>query len=291
MADYDFLGAGQAIAGIVQGGINWGINKKNLEHQKAVFNWQKEQQAWANQFAKDQFEYQKQQNELMRQREDTAVQRRMTDLKQSGLNPLQATGGQAASSQATGGSSMAGGSQQMTAPQEAQMAGLDNILTGVMNMLTQSQGIAQSKTDQEYTEEKTRTERDKQENIRSDTGYKDAATKELERKTEYYDTLTSKDNAEIEAIQKENELRELRKATEIAREQEIQENIKDKDYNRRASVLSGTKTHEQSYYNHSAFGINLPMKPSQRGENWIMELGKSVYDNAVKQWFQNVFGK
>ena len=60
--------------------------------------------------------------------------------------------------------------------------------------------------------------------------------------------------------------------TEIAREQDLQQDIKNKDYNRRASILSGTKTHEQSYYNHGAFGINLPMRPSQRYENWAMEL-------------------
>lgn len=291
MADYDFLGAGQAVGGLINTFGNMYINKKNLEHQKEVFNYQKEQQAWANQFAKDQFEYQKQQNDLMRQREDTAVQRRMEDLKQSGLNPLQAAGGQAASSQATTGSSMAGGSQQMTAPQMAGIEGLDNLFTGVMNMLTQSQNIAQSRTDQEYTEEKTRTERDKQENIKEDTNKKTAEVKEIERKTEYYDSLTSRDNAEIQAIQKENELRELRKATEIAREKEIQENIKSKNYDRRASILSGTKTHENSYYNHSAFGINLPMKPNQRYENWIAEIGNGIYENSVKQWFKNVFGK
>ena len=291
MADYDFLGAGQAIAGMIQGGINWGINKENLKHQKEVFGWQKEQQAWANQFAKDQFEYQKQQNDLTRQREDTAIQRRQADLKQAGLNPLAAGDSGGASAATMSGSSIAGGSQQGNAPQMAQMEGLDTILTGVMNMLTQSQNIAQSRTDQEYTEERTRTERDRQENIRADTGYKDAGTKELERKTEYYDTLTSKDNAEIEAIKKENELRELRKATEIAKEQEIQQNIKDKDYNRRASILSGTKTHEQSYYNYGIGKFNIPMKPTQRYENWIGELGKTLYDNTLKQWWNNVFGK
>lgn len=292
MADYDFMGAGQAVGGLINTFGNMYINKKNLQFQKDVFNYQKEQQAWANQFAKDQFEYQKQQNNLMREREDTAVQRRMTDLKQSGLNPLQAAGGQAASSQATSGSSMAGGSQQMTAPQMAGIEGLDNVFQGVMNVLTQSQNIAQSKTDQEYTEEKTRTERDRQENIREDTSKKTAETKEIERKTQYYDDLSSKTDAEIQAIQKENELRELRKATEKAKEQEIQENIKDKDYNRRASTLSGTKTHEQSYYNHGAFGINLPMKPNQRVENWVLEGGNALYQNAVKDWLlKTLLGK
>ena len=289
MAGYDFLGAGQAVGGLFNTFGNMWINSQNLKHQKEVFNYQKEQQAWANQFAKDQFEYQKGQNELMRQREDTAVQRRTADLQQAGLNPLQAVGGQGASAQATSGSTMAGGSQQMTAPQMKGIEGLDNLFQGVMNMLSQSQNIAQSKTDQEYTEEKTRTERDRQENIKEDTNKKSAEIKEIERKTEYYDSLTSKDNAEIEAIKKENELRELRKATEIAREKEIQENIKDKGYNRRASILSGTKTHEQSYYNHGAFGINIPMKPNQRFENWGMELGNNIYQNAVKQWLRNVF--
>ena len=75
--------------------LNAWFNERNYKQQQKIFEWQKEQQAWANQFAKEQFEYQKGQNELMRQREDTAVQRRMTDLQQSGLNPLQASGGQA----------------------------------------------------------------------------------------------------------------------------------------------------------------------------------------------------
>lgn len=291
MADYDYLGAGQAIGGLFNTFGNMYINKKNLEHQKEVFNWQKEQQAWANQFAKDQFEYQKQQNDLTRQREDTAIQRRQADLKQAGLNPLSAADSGGASAATMSGSTMAGGSQQGTAPQMAGIEGLDNIFSSVMNMLTQSQNIAQSKTDQAYTEEKTRTERENQKNIGADTSKKNAETKEIERKTEFYDTLASREEAEIQAIQKENELRELRKATEIAKEQDLQQNIKDKKYNRRAATLSGTKTHEQSYYNHSAFGINVPLKPTQRGENWIMELGNSIYDNAVKQWLQNVFGK
>ena len=270
--EFDYMGLGQGLAGIVQGGINWGINKKNLEHQKEVFNWQKEQQAWANQFAKDQFEYQKKQNELTRQREDTAIQRRQTDLKQAGLNPLSAGDNGGASAQTMSGSTMSGGSQQGTAPQMEQIAGLDNIFQGVMNIMTQKQNIAQSQTDQEYTKEKTRTERDKQDNIREDTSKKTAETKEIERKTQYFDDLSAKSQAEITAIQKENELRELRKATEIAREQDLQQNIKDKSYNRRASTLSGTKTHEQSYYNYGLGKLNFPAKPTQRYENWAMEL-------------------
>ena len=287
--DIDYMGAGQAIGGLFNTFGNMYINKKNLEHQKEVFKYQKEQQAWANQFAKDQFEYQKQQNDLTRQREDTAIQRRQADLKQAGLNPLSAGDSGGASAQTMGGSTMAGGAQQMEAPQMAGIEGLDNLFQGVMNIMTQKQNIAQSQTDQEYTKEKTRTERDKQDNIREDTEKKSAETKEIERKTQYYDDLSAKSQAEITAIEKENELRELRKATEKAREQEIQENIKDKGYNRRASILSGTKTHENSYYNHSAFGINMPMKPNQRFENWGMELGKSVYENAVKEWIKNIF--
>lgn len=269
---YEYMGAGQAIGGLINTFGNMYINKKNLEHQKEVFKYQKEQQAWANQFAKDQFEYQKQQNDLTRQREDTAIQRRQADLKQAGLNPLSAGDNGGASAQTMGGSTMAGGAQQMEAPQMAGIEGLDNLFQGVMNIMTQKQNIAQSQTDQEYTKEKTRTERDKQDNIREDTEKKSAETKEIERKTQYYDDLSAKSQAEITAIEKENELRELRKATEKAREQEIQENIKDKGYNRRSSILSGTKTHEQSYYQHGAFGINLPMKPSQRYESWAMEL-------------------
>ena len=270
--NYDFMGAGQAIGGLAQTIGNGIINAKNLKHQKEVFNWQKEQQAWANQFAKDQFEYQKQQNDLTRQREDNAIQRRQADLKQAGLNPLSAGDSGGASAQTMGGSTMAGGSQQGTAPQMEQLAGLDNIFQGVMNIMTQKQNIAQSQTDQAYTEEKTRTERENQKNIVADTGKKNSETKEIERKTEFYDTLASREQAEITAIEKENELRELRKATERAREQNLQEDIKNKGYNRRASILSGTKTHEQSYYQHGAFGINLPMKPSQRYESWAMEL-------------------
>ena len=113
----DYAGIGQGTASLVETFYNMFNNKRNYKLQKEVFDWQKEQQAWQNQFAKDQFEYQKQQNELMRQREDTAVQRRYTDLKQTGLNPLSAAGGQSASSQVTAGSSMAGGSANATAPQ------------------------------------------------------------------------------------------------------------------------------------------------------------------------------
>lgn len=248
MSDYDFMGAGQAIGGLVQTIGNGIINAKNLKHQKEVFNWQKEQQAWANQFAKDQFEYQKEQNNLMREREDTAVQRRYADLKQAGLNPLSAAGGQSASSQSTAGSSMAGGSANATAPQMAGIEGLDNLFQGVMNIMTQSQNIAQSQTDQAYTEEKTRTEREKQENIRSDTSKKSAETKEIERKTQYYDDLTAKNEAEIKAIQKENELRELRKETERAKASDIWESSRNKSHDRYIAQSSGTKTGERSYY-------------------------------------------
>lgn len=268
----DFMGIGQAIGGLTQTIGNGIISAKNLKHQKEVFNWQKEQQAWANQFAKDQFEYQKQQNDLTRQREDTAIQRRQADLKKAGLNPLSAGNSEGASAQTMSGSTMSGGSQQGTAPQMEQLTGLDNIFQSVMNIMTQKQNIAQSQTDQEYTKEKTKTERDRQENIKGDTEKKSAETKEIERKTQYYDDLSSEKQAQITAIEKENELRELRKATEIAREQDLRQDIKNKDYNRRTSILSGTKTHEQSYYNHGAFGINLPMRPSQRYENWAMEL-------------------
>lgn len=269
---FDFMGLGQGIAGLVQSGLNWGINKKNLEHQKEVFNWQKEQQAWANQFAKDQFEYQKQQNELTRQREDTAIQRRQADLKQAGLNPLSAGDSGGASAQTMGGSTMSGGSQQGTAPQMEQIAGLDNIFQSVMNIMTQKQNIAQSQTDQEYTREKTRTERDKQQNIKEDTGKKSAEIKEIERKTQFYDTLTSEKEAQITAIQKENELRELRKETERAKAADTWESSRNKAYDRRAGILSGTKTHEQSYYNYGLGKFNMPAKPTQRFENWAMEL-------------------
>lgn len=244
----DFLGAGQAIGGLVNTFGNMSINKKNLEYQKEVFNWQKEQQAWANQFAKDQFEYQKQQNDLMRQREDTAVQRRYTDLKQAGLNPLSAAGGQAASSQATAGSSMAGGSANATAPQMAGIEGLDNLFQGVMNVLTQKQNIAQSQTDQAYTEERTRTERERQKNIRGDTSKKSAETKEIERKTQYYDDLTAKNEAEIKAINKENELRELRKETERAKAADTWQSSYNKQHDRYWGQVTGTKTGERSYY-------------------------------------------
>ena len=269
---FDFMGLGQGIAGLVQYILNWGINKKNLEHQKEVFNWQKEQQAWANQFAKDQFEYQKQQNELTRQREDTAIQRRQADLKQAGLNPLSAGDSGGASAQTMGGSTMSGGSQQGTAPQMEQIAGLDNIFQSVMNIMTQKQNIAQSQTDQEYTREKTRTERDKQQNIKEDTGKKSAEIKEIERKTQFYDTLTSEKEAQITAIQKENELRELRKETERAKAADTWESSRNKAYDRRAGILSGTKTHEQSYYNYGLGKFNMPAKPTQRFENWAMEL-------------------
>ena len=272
MANFDFMGVGQAIGGLTQTIANGIISAKNLKHQKEVFNWQKEQQAWANQFAKDQFEYQKQQNELTRQREDTAIQRRQADLKQAGLNPLSAGDSGGASAQTMGGSTMSGGSQQGTAPQMEQIAGLDNIFQGVMNIMTQKQNIAQSQTDQEYTREKTRTERDKQQNIREDTGKKSAEIKEIERKTQFYDTLTSEKEAQITAIQKENELRELRKETERAKAADTWESSRNKAYDRRAGILSGTKTHEQSYYNYGLGKFNMPAKPTQRFENWAMEL-------------------
>ena len=246
--NFDFMGLGQGLGGIVQSGVNWGINKKNLEHQKNVFNWQKEQQAWQNQFAKDQFEYQKQQNDLMRQREDTAVQRRYTDLKQAGLNPLSAAGGQSASSQVTAGSSMTGGNVNATAPQMAGVEGLDNLFQGIMNIMTQSQNIAQSQTDQAYTEEKTRTEREKQDNIREDTSKKSVETKEIERKTQYYDDLSAKNEAEIKAINKENELRELRKNTERAKAYDTWQSGHNKKHDRFIGQTTTTKTGERSYY-------------------------------------------
>ncbi|WP_337814874.1 hypothetical protein [Intestinibacter sp.] len=246
--NYDFMGVGQAIGGLAQTIGNGIISAKNLKHQKEVFNWQKEQQAWANQFAKDQFEYQKQQNDLTRQREDTAIQRRQQDLKQAGLNPLSAGDSGGASAQTMGGSTMAGGSQQGITPQMEQIAGLDNIFQGVMNIMTQKQNIAQSQTDQEYTREKTRTERDKQYNIREDTSKKSAETKELERKTQFYDTLTSEKEAQITAINKENELRELRKETERAKAADTWESSKNKAHDRHIAQSSATKTGERSYY-------------------------------------------
>lgn len=248
MAGYDFIGAGQAIGGLAQTIGNGIISANNLKHQKEVFNWQKEQQAWANQFAKDQFEYQKQQNELTRQREDTAIQRRQSDLKQAGLNPLSAGDSGGASAQTMSGSTMSGGSQQGTTPQMEQLAGLDNIFQGVMNIMTQKQNIAQSQTDQEYTKEKTKTERDRQENIREDTGKKTAETKEIERKTQYYDDLSSKAQAEITAIEKENELRELRKETEKAKAADTWQSSYNKEHDRNIAKSTTTKTGERSYY-------------------------------------------
>lgn len=244
---FDYMSLGQGIGGLVQTIGNGIINNKNLKHQKEVFNWQKSQQAWANQFAKDQFEYQKQQNDLMRQREDTAVQRRYKDLQQAGLNPLSAAGGQSASSQATSGSSMAGGNANATAPQMAGIEGLDNIFQGVMNIMTQRQNIAQSKTDQAYTEEKTRTERERQENIRGDTSKKSAETKEIERKTQYYDDLTAKSEAEIKALNKEAELNEVRKETERARKRDLDQSAKNKGHDRYIGTMTGTKSNEASY--------------------------------------------
>ena len=275
----DFMGIGQAIGGLAQTVGNGIISSKNLKHQKEVFNWQKEQQAWQNQFAKEQFEYQKQQNDLTRQREDTAIQRRQADLKQAGLNPLSAGDSGGASAQTMSGSTMSGGSQQATAPQMEQLAGLDNIFQSVMNIMTQKQNIAQSQTDQEYTKEKTRTERDKQINIKADTGKKSAETKEIERKTQYYDDLSAQSQAQITAIQKENELRELRKETERAKAADIWQSSKNKSYDRRAATLSGTKTHEQSYYNYSIGKINMPAKPTQRYENWALELLNKAFGN------------
>ena len=246
--NYDFMGAGQAIGGLVQTIGNGIINAKNLKHQKEVFNWQKEQQAWANQFAKDQFEYQKQQNDLTRQREDNAIQRRQADLKQAGLNPLSAGDSGGASAQTMAGSTMSGGSQQGTAPQMEQLTGLDNIFQSVMNIMTQKQNIAQSQTDQEYTKEKTKTERDRQENIKGDTEKKSAETKEVERKTQYYDDLSSEKQAQITAIEKENELRELRKETERAKAADTWESSYNKQHDRYWGGVTGTKTGERSYY-------------------------------------------
>ena len=244
----DYIGAGQAVGGITQTIANGIINAQNLKHQKEVFNWQKEQQAWANQFAKDQFEYQKKQNDLTRQREDTAIQRRQADLKKAGLNPLSAADSGGASAQTMGGSTMSGGSANATAPQMAGIEGLDNLFQGIMNIMTQRQNIAQSQTDQAYTEEKTRTEREKQKNIIGDTSKKSAETKEIERRTQFYDTLTSEKEAQITAIQKENELRELRKETERAKASDTWESSYNKKHDRHIAKSSATKTGERSYY-------------------------------------------
>lgn len=274
---YDFLGAGQAIGGLVQTIGNGIISANNLKHQKEVFNWQKEQQAWANQFAKDQFEYQKQQNDLTRQREDTAIQRRQADLKQAGLNPLSAGDSGGASAQTMSGSTMTGGSQQGTAPQMEQLAGLDNIFQGVMNIMSQKQNIAQSQTDQAYTEEKTRTERENQKNIGADTGKKNAETKEIERKTDFYDTLASREQAEITAIEKENELRELRKETEIAKAADTWESSYNKQHDRYWGGVTGTKTGERSYY-----GIT---------DGSALIQGTGLAQNAMNWFFNKLLGK
>lgn len=273
----DFMGIGQGIAGLIQTGLNWGVNQENLKHQKEVFEAQKRQQEWQNNFSMQQFEYQKEQNDLTRQREDNAVQRRVKDLQASGINPLTVAGGQSASSQVTTGSSMSGGTAPTTAPQLEQIQGLDQVMQGVMNVLTQRQNIAQSQTDQAYTEEKTRTERDRQENIQSDTKNKDASTKEIERKTQYYDDLSSKTEAEIKAIEKENELRELRKETERAKAYDTWQTGHNKYWDRYMGQSTATKTGERSYY-----GIT---------DGSALIQGGGLLGNTAQMILRKIFGK
>ena len=231
----DIFGLGslfQGVASGIQGGLNYKNQKEWLEHQK-------QQTAWQNQFAMEQFKYQQQQNKITRQREDNAVQRRVEDLRKTGFNPLSAIdGGGAAGSTAVGGTQLNGGS---SSGQAAQLSGFNELMSGVFNILQQKQNIAQSQTQQELTEEQTRTEREKQNNMR-------AGTDKTIRETQYYDDMSKRIQAEIDAINKENELRELRKSTEQARAFDTWQSGYNKEYDRNIAKNTTTKTGERSYY-------------------------------------------
>ena len=136
-------------------------------------------------------------------------------------------------------------------------------------------------TDQAYTEEKIRTERDRQENIRANTGQTNAATRELNRKTEFYDTLTSEKEAQITAIQKENELRELRKETEKAKAADTWESSYNKKHDRGIAQQSQTKTGERSYY-----GVLDGSGVIQGGA-----IGGSLVDQIVQGIVRKITGK
>lgn len=239
--DFDIFGLGAGIAGITQAGVNWGINKKNYELSKEAFEWQKQQAEKQNQFAREQFDYQKELNNLTMERQDSQYQRAYTDLQKAGINPLTAVGTGGAASGGTAAGSFSGGGNSVTAPQMAQLSGINDIASGVMNILTQRQNISQSRTQEKYIEEKTKTEREKQ-------GYTNAQTENIKRETQYYDDLSDKTEAEITAIKKENELRELRKETEQAKAFDTWQSGYNKEHDRGIAQGSATKTGEKSYY-------------------------------------------
>ena len=238
---FDIFGLGSAVGGLVQSGINWGINKKNYELSREAFNWQKEQAEKQNKFAREQFDYQKELNNLTMERQDSQYQRAYADLQKAGINPLTAVGTGGAASGGTTAGSFSGGGNSATAPQMAQLSGINDIASGVMNILTQRQNISQSRTQEKLIEEQTKTEREKQ-------GYTNAQTKNIRRETQYYDDLSAKADAEITAINKENELRELRKETEKAKAFDTWQSGYNKEHDRRIGQASQTKTGERTYY-------------------------------------------
>lgn len=232
----DLFGLGSIIAGIgnmISSGIQYAQNRGIAEKQLQA---QKEQNAWQNQFAKEQFEYQKQQNILTREREDNAIQRRYADMEKAGINPLTAAGSGGASSQATAGTSLQGGQ----APTGQQVTGMENMFTGIMNAISQQQNIAQSRAQTKLIEQQTATERERAGNI-------NASTKNIERQTQFYDAQSNKIDAEINRIQKQNELDEIKKETERANQRYTESKKQSEDWNRETSYNSATKTHENTY--------------------------------------------
>lgn len=118
-------GAVGALGNMIQGGLNYGLQKK-------------------------QFEYQKQLQERVFQREDTAVQRRSADMANAGLSKTLAAGGAAS----------AGPVVQTQAPQLSGMGDVDGVIKGMsadsqINAANERNKLVQKQVETENQNKKT----------------------------------------------------------------------------------------------------------------------------------------